>query len=43
LQELARLDPCDGDQDAGAELTAREDSTGYSDSWRAPAYAICAA
>jgi len=27
----------------GAELTAREDATGYSDSWRAPAYAICAA
>ena len=27
----------------GAELTAREDTTGYSGTWRAPAYAICAA
>jgi hypothetical protein len=27
----------------GAELTAREDATGYGGSWRAPAYAICAA
>jgi hypothetical protein len=27
----------------GAEITAREDATGYAGSWRAPGYAICAA